>query len=92
MSHRVTALYHDRDKARLAMGDLQSTGFPAERIQYAEGIAQGSGRLEIQARDLDQAIDVRAFLEQDGAGSVEIRSGTDEGPPDDKIPTVPAMP
>lgn len=89
MSHRVTALYHDYEKARLAAGDLASTGFPPEGFALTEGLQSGSGRIEIRAKDLDQAIDVRAFLEQDGAHSVEIRAGEDEAVPD-TIPTVPA--
>ncbi len=89
MSHRVTALYHDRDKARLAMGDLEATGFPTERIHYGEGLSPGSGRLDVQAKDMDQAIDVRTFLTQDGAHSVEIRAGEDAATVD-TIPTVPA--
>lgn len=89
MSHRVTALYHDREKARLAMGDLQLTGLPSEQILLEDGLASGSGRLEIHAKDMDQAIDLRAFLEQDGAHSVEIRAGEDE-PKIDTMPPVPA--
>ena len=77
MSHRVTALYHDREKARLAAEDLRSTGFPVEAILLADGLAPGSGRLEITAKDMDQSIDVRTFLEGDGAHSVEIRGGED---------------
>lgn len=89
MSHRVTALYHDYEKARLAAEDLASTGFPREAFTMTEGLQVGSGRIEILAKDLDQAIDVRAFLEQDGAHSVEIRAGESEVALD-TIPTVPA--
>lgn len=73
VSHLVSALYHDRDKARLAAGDLLHVGVEANQILIAQGLSEGSGRIEIQARKLDQAIDVRSFLEQDGAHSVEIR-------------------
>ena len=89
MSHRVIGLYHHRDKAHLALGDLQATGLTADRIRYAEGLTEGSGRIEVEAKDLDQAIDVRTFLEQDGADSVIIQSGDDEVG-DDTMPSVPA--
>lgn len=74
MSHLVSALYHDRDKAQLAAGDLLNAGVDGNQITFGEGLSEGSGRLEIRARTLDQAIDVRSFLEQDGAHSVEIRN------------------
>ncbi len=73
MSHLVSALYHDRDKARLAAGDLLNVGVEANQILIAQGLSEGSGRIEIQAHSIDQAIDVQSFLEQDGAHSVEIR-------------------
>ncbi len=89
MSNLVSALYHDRDKAKLAAGDLQTVGILPEQVTFAEGLQEGSGRLEIKAKNLDQAIDVRSFLEQDGAHSVEIRAGTEEVSLD-SMPTVPA--
>ena len=73
VSHLVSALYHDREKARLAASDLLNVGVKASQILLAQGLSEGSGRLEIQARNMDQAIDVQSFLEQDGAHSVEIR-------------------
>lgn len=90
MAHLVSALYHDREKARLAAGDLISAGVLPGSIVLADGLQSGSGRLEVYARDMDHAIDVRSYLEQDGAHSVEIRHGTSEAPTLDTIPTVPA--
>ena len=90
MAHLVSALYHDRQKARLAAGDLISAGVLPESIVVADGLQLGSGRLEVYARDMDHAIDVRSYLEQDGAHSVEIRHGTSEVPAVETIPQVPA--
>jgi hypothetical protein len=73
MSHLVSALYHDLDKAYLAVGDLLNVGVDASQILIAQGLSEGSGRIEVRAHSRDQAIDVQSFLEQDGAHSVEIR-------------------
>ena len=72
MSHRVLALYGSREVARVAAEDLRASGVEAGRIVLGEGVSAGSGRIEVAARDHDQAIDVQAFLRQDGAYSVEI--------------------
>lgn len=90
MSHRVIALYNDRDKARLAQGDVLSVGIDASNVRLAEGLSEGSGRVEVRARNMDQAINVRSFLEQDGADSVEIVGGLDDVLAADRIPHVPA--
>lgn len=63
MSHRVSALYHDMEKARLAAGDLQFSGVLPGRILLTDGLGSGSGRIEVLAKDLDQAIDVKTFSE-----------------------------
>lgn len=84
MSHRVTAIYSDEGRARLAAGDLQSAGVSTDDIRLVES------RLDIRARDLDHAINVRAFLQEDGAEWAEIHEGIDEAEPVDTIPTVPA--
>lgn len=91
MSHRVTALYHDRQLARLAAEDLCATGFPSQAVEVADGVAEGSGRIEVRALDWDQALDVKAFLEQDGSHSVEIRAGVEQAP-GVAVPPVPAEP
>ena len=90
MSHRVIALYHDRAKALLAQGDILSAGVSADQVRLAEGLSEREGRLEIRVQDRDQALDVEAFLVQDGADSVEVLLGTDDILERDTIPHVPA--
>ena len=90
MSHRVIALYHDRAKALLAQGDLQSAGVSSDQVRFADGLSEGEGRLEVSVRNRDQALDVEAFLVQDGADSVEVLLGTDDVLATDTIPHVPA--
>lgn len=97
MSHRIDAFYSDREKARLAAEDLRGAGIPAERILVAEGLTAGSGRIEVAARDLDEAINVRTFLQEDGANSVELRESPvpepgDATPTRGTIPSVPFTP
>ena len=90
MSHRVIALYHDRAKALLAQGDLESAGVSAGQVRFAEGLSEGEGRLEIRVHNRDQALDVEALLVQDGADSVDVLLGENDVLPTDTIPHVPA--
>ena len=83
--HRVTALYRDAEKARLARGDLIVAGVRPDAVALVDD------RIEVQARDMDQAIDVRAYLEQDGADGATIHGGAD-APGEDTMPAVPAVP
>lgn len=94
MSHRIDAFYADRDRAHLAAEDLRLAGIPPERIFVAEGLVPGAGRIEVAARDLDEAINVRTFLQEDGAASVEMRESSVLDPSDDTPThgTIPAVP
>ena len=73
MSYRVNAFYSDLDRARIAAEDVRAAGIPAGLIVVAAGLSEGSGRVEVAARSFDEAINVQAFLQEDGANDVGIR-------------------
>lgn len=84
MSHRVTAVYDSLERAHLAAGDLESAGVEPAQIVLTEG------RITVRARDLDHALNVKGFLEEDGAQWTEVHVGMDDFLPTDTIPSVPA--
>lgn len=90
MNPRVVAFYPDRTRARLAADDLRSAGVESDRIRLNEDLEADGGTIEVLARNSDHAIDVKAWLDQDGAEWTELRPGLDEEPPSQTIPRVPA--
>ena len=80
MSHRVTAVYDSLEKARLAAGDLESAGVDPTQIFLTDA------RIAVHARDADHALNVKGFLEEDGAQWAEIQEGTDD------VLIIPAIP